>query len=207
MAANEVATVHEGCALERASERLDANGDGRPEIQSVRQGGRTVCRAIDLNWDGAVDVWIYYDAAGKVRRREYAFGRDGTVNEVRLYAGGVLEEIRQATAGRARFDTWHFVERGRVVRSERDADQDGRIEQWWEYPRADQPECPVMFTDADGDGRRDGKAGVDLCAEGYVPPPREEAGPTAPELRGPVQLPTEAEPPTGVAGGEDADAS
>lgn len=181
--------------MESATERLDADGDGRAEIATVRRGGRPLCQAIDLNRDGVADLWTYYDESGRMRRREYAYGRDSAITEVRLYRGGVLTEIRQATTLAGHIDTWHYVAGQRLARSERDSDGDGRIDEWWEYLDPARPDCPTMYADANGDGRRDQKAGVDLCAVGYVPPVREEFRYRSPDFQRPDSLPTEVEPP------------
>ena len=185
--------AHEPCPLESATERFDADGDGRAEIATVREGGRPICQAIDLNRDGVADLWTYYDEQGRMRRREYAYGRDSAITEVRLYRAGALTEIRQATTLAGHIDTWHYVAGTRISRSERDADGDGRIDEWWEYPDPARPDCPTMYGDANGDGRRDGKAGVDLCATGYVPPAREEFRYRSPDFQRPDSLPTEVE--------------
>ncbi len=184
-------TAHEPCPVESATERFDADGDGRAEIATVRRGGRPVCQAIDLNHDGVADLWTYYDEGGRMRRREYAYGRDSAITEVRLYRAGVLIEIRQATTLAGHIDTWHYVVDQRVARSERDSDGDGRIDEWWEYPDPARPDCPTMYADANGDGRRDQKAGVDLCAVGYVPPARDEFRYRSPDFQRPDSLPTE----------------
>jgi len=198
-----LSAAHEPCPLESATERFDADGDGRAELATVREGGRPVCQAIDLNGDGVADLWTYYDEQGRMRRREYAYGRDSAITEVRLFSAGVLTEIQQATTLAGHIDTWHHVADKRISRSERDADGDGRIDEWWEYRDPARPDCPTMYGDLDGDGRRDARAGVDLCATGYVPPAREEFRYRSPDFQRPDSLPTEVEE-RGELGGEGA---
>src|SRR5690606_21742218 len=74
--------------------------------------------------------------------------------------------------------------------TERDSDGDTVVDQWWEYPK---PECPMIHSDVDGDGRPDPGATVDFCKEtGYVPPARsapEKA--RGPDFTKPEDLPTE----------------
>src|SRR5262245_26698801 len=63
--------VHEDCPIDSSSaERLDANGDGKADVVTVRDGNRDKCRAVDLNFDGNMDSYSYFDLEGKVRRRE-----------------------------------------------------------------------------------------------------------------------------------------
>src|SRR5262245_1845466 len=54
--------VHEECPLDAANaQREDINGDGRPDRTTVALS-TGVCRALDFNFDGAIDAWVYLDA-------------------------------------------------------------------------------------------------------------------------------------------------
>src|SRR5690349_23997827 len=81
--------VHEECPITAASTLSeDINGDGKPDRRTAtRAGGKAACRALDFNFDGVVDAWVYLDEAGRVRRRENDYDRDGSVDEVCLYRG------------------------------------------------------------------------------------------------------------------------
>lgn len=191
----DTAIVHEECNLKASGSELhDANGDGRADITVVRSGGREVCRAVDLNFDGKIDVFIYVDAQGKVRRRESDYDRDGRVDEIAVFRAGALAELQRASTLRGKLDTWQFYQAGKLSRTERDSDGDGIIDQWWEYPGV--PECPMIHADTNGDGRPDPGSTVDYCKEtGYVPPDRQgaqkAAGPSFERAGG--DLPTESE--------------
>jgi len=186
--------VHEDCDINAAgAEKLDANADGRADITIVKSGGREVCRAVDLNFDGNIDSWVYLDEGGKVRRREFAYGRDNRIVEIRVYSGGQLAQMQRVTTLAGRLDTWHFYQSGRLARTERDSDGDGVIDQWWEYPEAAKPNCPLIHADMDGDGRPDPGGTVDVCKEtGYVPPERSKHYKyRSPDFSRPGALPTE----------------
>ena len=157
------------------AEQVDANGDGKPDVTIVGGAAAERCRAVDLNFDGVIDAWVYRDSGGQIRRRESDFDRDGRTDEISLYRGGALAEKQRATTMGGRLDTWHFFEGGKLARSERDSDGNGVIDQWWEYT-AKGPRCPLIHSDVDGDGRPDPGATIDVCAEGsgYVPPPTQE---------------------------------
>lgn len=161
----------EGCALDSESaSRLDPNEDGKAEVVQVMEGEREVCRAVDLNFDGTYDRITFFDQAGKTRRVESDYDRDGRIDEIALYEDGQLQEKHRATTLDGKLDTWDFYENGRIAASERDEDGDGIIDQWWEYPDRG---CPLIHIDADGDGRPDPGASIDYCEEtGYVPPER-----------------------------------
>lgn len=188
--------VHQECAVNGSGvEAVNVSGDSRPDMVIVRSGGHEVCRSLDLNFDGVVDAWVYRDPGGLVTRRENDFDRDGRVDEIHVYKGGLLVEKQRATALVGRIDTWHFYTNGKLARTERDADGNTVIDQWWEYPTPDRPECPVIHSDTDGDGRPDPGASVAVCQEGaYVPPERssDKSRPSAFD-RGVGDVPTEVE--------------
>lgn len=167
--------VHEPCDITGSgAEKLTLGGQQKPGIILVRKAGREVCRALDFNFDGMVDAWVYRDAQGRVSRRENDYDRDGKVDEIAIYKDGVLVEKQRATALVGHLDTWHFYQGGRISRTERDSDGNSVIDQWWEYPKPDHPECPLIHSDTNGDGRPDPGSSVAVCEEGagYVPPER-----------------------------------
>jgi len=193
----DIRVSHEACAVD-GGEKVNVGGDPRPDIVIVRSGGHEVCRSVDMNFDGIVDSWIYRDASGAVTRRENDYDRDGRIDEIAIYQGGVLVQKQRATTLVGRLDTWHFFQSGKLARTERDSDGDTQIDQWWEYPKPDQPECPLIHSDVDGDGHPDPGATVNVCdqSSGYVPPERASdkapAGATF-ERSVPGDVPTEVE--------------
>lgn len=166
----ETKIVLEKCdVLSKSSEKIDANGDGKPDIVKVKAGSRESCRTADLNFDGKIDRTTFFDKAGKVRRIESDFDRDGRVDEISFFSGGKLKEKHRATTLNGKLDTWEFYENNQVIRTERDENGDGYLDQWWEYPKRG---CPMIHVDTDGDGRPDPGASIDYCKEtGFVPPP------------------------------------
>ncbi|MFO7181325.1 MAG: hypothetical protein DIU78_021665, partial [Pseudomonadota bacterium] len=198
----DTAVLHEECDVtDPSAERLDANGDGRADVTIVREGGREVCRAIDLNFDGVADSWLYFDASGKLRRRERDYDRDGRIDEIALFRHGVLVEKHLATLLTNKLDTWEYYEGGRLARAERDSDGDRLVDQWWEYEKSG---CPLIHSDANRDGRPDPEVTVDYCKQtGYVPPERQEAPRVGPsfEQSTPLATQTEAESTASGAGG------
>jgi hypothetical protein len=157
--------VHEPCDVESgATSKGDANADGRPDVVTVSEAGKPVCQWLDLNFDSVGDVWVYYAADGAVRRRETDFDRDGRIDELTTLSNSVVVTRQRATTLAGRLDTWQYFERGVLTRGERDANGDGVVDQWWEYPKTDKSECAVVHSDTNGDGRPDPGATVDLCA-------------------------------------------
>jgi hypothetical protein len=195
----DIRVSHAPCDVDGAgAQKINVGGDARPDIVIVRSGGREICRSVDMNFDGIVDSWIYRDASGAVSRRENDYDRDGRIDEIQIYQNGVLVEKERATTLVGRLDTWHFYQGGKLARTERDSDGDTQIDQWWEYPKPDQPECPLIHTDVDGDGHPDPGATVNVCdqSSGYVPPERaSEKAPSGAtfEKSNPSDVPTEVE--------------
>jgi len=184
--------THEACDTRSASaEKIDANGDGKPDITIVRDGGRELCRAVDLNFDGVIDAYTYFEAGGQLRRRENDYDKDGQIDEITTFKAGQIAEKDQSTALAQRLDTWDFYQAGALVRTERDSNGDGVIDQWWEYPK---PGCPLIHSDVNNDGRPDPGATIDYCKEtGYVPPDRSDKAVASPTFETKTSLPTETE--------------
>ena len=184
---------HEDCDTGSATaQKVDVNGDGRPDIIHVMKGGKEVCRVVDLNMDGRNDVFIYYDSGvGAVgdeaheRRRESDFDRDGHPDEIAILKGGVPVEKERETNFDGKLDTWDKYEGGRLTTRQRDTDGDGLIDQWWDFNNPNDPKCAIVSNDADQDGEPDPKTAVDLCGEQYgaptaapvAPPPASAASP------------------------------
>lgn len=172
--------VHEPCDGESSSaKKVDIDGRGKPGIIHVMNGSREVCRIVDLNLDGAVDSFIYYDEQGRIRRTESDFDRDGRADEIGIYNGGVLVQKQRETNFDDKLDTWDYYEGDRLARRERDSDADGIVDQWWTFNNPTNPKCAVVATDANADGKPDPDSVVDLCGEQYGAPkatPAPDAG-------------------------------
>jgi hypothetical protein len=198
--------VHEPCdANSSDAQKVDVNGDGKPDIIHVMKGGREVCRIVDLNMDGAVDAFIYYDDQGRERRRESDFDRDGRADEIAIFENGQLKLKLRETNFDNKIDTWDYYENGRLVKRERDSDGDGIVDQWWTFNNPNNPKCAVVASDRNADGKPDPESVVDLCGESYgaakpagtappgaAPPPGATATPSA----APSAPPPAAPPPS-----------
>jgi hypothetical protein len=183
---------HEPCDL-KSAKTMDANGDGKPDVWEVWSGSHLECRAVDLNFDGRVDSYIYYDSNGQVRRRERDYDRDGKIEEISIYQGGALTETDRSTTLADRLDTWSYYQGGKITKAERDSDGDGIVDQWWEYPPGNE-KCPLIHSDVDGDGRPDPGATIDYCKQtGYVPPTRSGPQEVKHTFERPGNLPEEME--------------
>lgn len=177
--------VHEPCDGSSAEAvKVDVNGDKKPDITHVMKAGKELCRILDLNLDGAIDAFIYYDDQGRERRRESDFDRDGRADEIAIYERGVLKLKMRETNFDNKIDTWDFYENDRLVRRERDSDGDGFIDQWWTFNNPQNPKCATVATDRNADGRPDPDSVVDLCGDSYGSPAKVAPGAPAASAAG-----------------------
>jgi hypothetical protein len=142
---------------------MDADLDGRPEILRVMEGSRELCRAVDLNQDGVVDRFVYFDAQGRERRMESGFDTDDRPDEVSYYEGGVVVRKERQTNHDGKIDTWDYFDQGHLAREERDSNGDGFVDQWWFFSAAAGLDCPVVVVDADGNGKPDEQTRMSMC--------------------------------------------
>lgn len=102
-------------------------------VTHVYDGGKEVCWFADLNGDGRVDVYTYFDASGVIRRREAGYTVSNAIDEISTYKAGALEVVARDTSFDGRLDTWDYYENNRLVRRERDKTGEGRVDEWWTF--------------------------------------------------------------------------
>ncbi len=73
----------------------------------------------------------------------------------RILVGDKIQERERVMTLVGKVDTWQHFENGQLARAERDTNGDGIVDQWWEYPKRAETECPLIHSDMDGDGRPD----------------------------------------------------
>jgi hypothetical protein len=198
-AKHDLEITHEACDTASSSaQRIDVNGDGRPDIIHVMSGGKEVCRVVDLNMDGRPDVFIYYDDAGNERRRESDFDRDGRPDEIDVFKNGVVVEKDREMNFDGKLDTWDTYQEGPLVKRERDTNADGIVDQWWDFYDASDPKCAIVSNDVNQDGEPDPQTAVDLCKEAQPLPPLAPMGSSssAPSASAPIPPPPPPPAPT-----------
>jgi hypothetical protein len=195
---------HDDCNPDGSSKTVDVNGDKRPDIVHVMKGGREICRIVDLNFDGAVDVYIYYDDKGAERRREADFDRDGRPDQITILKAGQLAENQRETNFDDKIDTWDYYQGGVLTKRERDSDGDAIIDQWWTFYDPARPKCATVASDRNADGKPDAGTEVDLCGTGYVSP---GSAPGAPAPAQSVPMGPQAAPNPGALGAPGAPAT
>jgi hypothetical protein len=121
--------------------RLTTREDGKPDIwkfyASVSEGGTTievlVCKQVDLNHDGKVDIVTFYDSNGKVAKEELDLDFDGTFDETVYYEAGKLVRKEYDRNHDGKTDEWAYYENEKLARIERDSHYRGRVDLWEYY--------------------------------------------------------------------------
>ncbi len=133
----DTAIKHEPCdgkgKTDKTLKATDPLAKSAPYVTHVIDGGREVCSFADINGDGRIDLWTYFDETGATRRTEAAYGVNPNVTEIGSYKSGELEMVARDTTGSERLDTWDHYANGKLVARERDKNGDGRLDEWWTF--------------------------------------------------------------------------
>jgi hypothetical protein len=112
----------------------DANRNGRNDAVSIMDGTRIDRIELDLDENGKVDRWDFYRPDQTLEKVGLSRQNDGVMDAQAYYTGdGALVRIEVSTRRDGRFDRTEFYEAGALVRSEDDANGDGRPEKWDTY--------------------------------------------------------------------------
>jgi len=120
----------------RVSEiRLDADDDGVEDARVYLDPGADRDEAVvvrveqDVDGDGDIDRWDYYDERQALEKVGFSLTGDGVVNAWAFYtADGQLDRIEVSTKSDDTIDRWEYYENGRMVRLEVDTNGDGRVD-------------------------------------------------------------------------------
>lgn len=122
--------------------RFYAEGTG-PKSGQVGGGGEATGPVMrdesDLNGDGRIDVWNWFDRDGLVERKSYDLDFDGKLDAIAFFEKGVVVRKEFFHSFGDRPDTFKYYEKGKLTRIERDGNGDGRIDSWeyWENEQID----------------------------------------------------------------------
>lgn len=113
----------------------DRNKNGIVDTWTDMDGNRPLRSRIDLDEDGKIDRWEYYDASGALVKVGFSRKHDGKV-DAWAFSGpdGTVARVEISTAGDERtIDRREFYEHGTLVRVEEDSNGDGRVDKWETY--------------------------------------------------------------------------
>lgn len=134
------------------AEGVDLSLDGTPDQwRFTDSSGRLVMVERDLNFDGQIDVREYFAPDGTMIEREFVLDASGRVTSVQFFSEGRLQR-RELLVGREGDlpIVLHYDEDGKLVRTERDSAQRGRVDLWEYY---EEGQLVRVGFDSTGDGR------------------------------------------------------
>lgn len=143
----------------------DRNHNGTIDTWTDMDGTRPLRSRIDLDEDGKIDRWEYYDETGALTKVGFSRKHDATPDAWAFSRpDGSLERVEiSSTADERKIDRREFYERGVMVRVEEDTNGDGRTDTWETYQDG---ALKVLELDEDHDGKPDRRltyAGQDLA--------------------------------------------
>jgi hypothetical protein len=138
---------------------FDQNRNGRNDAVSIMDGTRIQRIELDLDENGKVDRWDFYREDRTLEKVGLSRLNDGVMDSQAYYAAdGTLQRIEVSTRRDGRFDRVEFYEANVLVRSQDDANGDGRPEKWDTYrpnpgAPAGQPSYAIASSAFDDEGR------------------------------------------------------
>jgi len=111
----------------------DGNHDGKPDAWAFMQGTAVVRIELDLNEDGVVDRWEYYDADRKLQKIGTSSHGDGVVDTWLSTPNPNESRVERSTRRDGKVDWTEFYQKGALQRVEQDVDHDGRTDRWEIY--------------------------------------------------------------------------
>lgn len=134
-------------------ERVDLNGDDDPDQWTYSRDGQTVRVERDMNFDGTMDVYQYYNSEGELIEEEMNLDHTTHIDVVAFYSDGQLERKELATEFDGSFPIEQFFNsEEELLRVERDSDGDGQVDVWEYY---EDGERARIGWDSTGDGQPD----------------------------------------------------
>jgi hypothetical protein len=113
---------------------FDANKNGKNDTVLYTDGTHTRRIELDLNENGKVERWDFYDQHGTLAKVGLSRRDDGVMDAEAFYTdAGVLSEIRISTKRDGRYDRTEFYEHDVLVRSADDTRGRGMPDKWDTY--------------------------------------------------------------------------
>ena len=153
---------------------FDFNKNGKNDTVGYMDGTRIRRVELDVDENGRVDRWDYYQPDGALDRVGFATTVPGVMDSQAFYAAsGEVQRIETSTRRDGRFDRVEFYERNVLVRSQEDTNHDGRPDKWDEYTpypnhRPGEPEYRITATAFDDTGSGHAERRFIWAADGTV---------------------------------------
>jgi len=143
--------------------KADLNGDSIPDVYSVYKEivdpkdkdtapeRELLRKEIDVNFDGAVDIWRHYTLE-VLNKEELDYNFDGRIDAINFFDKAKLVRKEVDVEFDQAPDIFKFYKDGQLIRIERDSNNDGRVDYWEYYERG---VLDRIGRDNNGDGRVD----------------------------------------------------
>jgi len=145
--------------------KYDASKNGEADIINVfkkvpkKDGSREEydlqihVKMMDLNRDGKIDVWRFYDNNGAVAKEEIDLDFDGKIDVTNFYTAGVVRRKEFSVRFDEKTDRWkHYDENGVIILLEEDQCNNGKPDYWEHYTNG---VLERIEKDTSGDGKPD----------------------------------------------------
>ena len=140
---------------------FDFNKNGKIDTWTQMDGAKPVSARQDLDEDGKMDRWEYYDANAKLVKVGLS-KRDNNVVDTWAYpnAKGQIERVEiSSTQDEKKIDRWETYSANILIKAEEDTNGDGRADKWEEHENG-------VLKRATFDENRDGVADRRLTYDG-----------------------------------------
>jgi antitoxin component YwqK of YwqJK toxin-antitoxin module len=114
--------------------KVDRNYDGLVDRLEIYDAQGVITRAeSDINGDGKIDEWVYYEEGAPVKGEKDING-DGEPDTTLAYdLKGIIIRGESDTNGDGKIDEWVYYEAGKPVKAEKDTNKDGKPDTWLTY--------------------------------------------------------------------------
>jgi hypothetical protein len=132
----------------------DRNQNGRIDTWTEMDGTKPLRSKSDLDEDGKLDRWEYYDDKGGLTKVGFSRKQDGRP-DAWAFSGpdGKVQRVEiSSTYDEAKIDRWEHYEGTVLARAEEDTNGDGRADKWETYEGGS---VRTAAMDENGDGRPD----------------------------------------------------
>jgi hypothetical protein len=132
----------------------DRNHNGKIDTWTDMNGAKPLRSRIDLDENGTIDRWEYYDGKGQLLKVGYSRS-NGAKPDAWAFAGpdGAVARVEiSSVADEQKIDRREFYEATVLVRAEDDTNHDGRPDKWETYENG---AVKTAAFDENGDGKPD----------------------------------------------------
>jgi len=130
----------------------DRNKNGVIDTWTDMDGTKPLRSRIDLDEDGKIDRWEYYDDKGALLKVGFSRQQDGRPDAWAFPGpdGKIVRVEISSTADEKKVDRWEYYEAGVLVRAEEDGNGDGRVDKWETHESG---ALKTVAMDENGEGR------------------------------------------------------